>query len=440
VSRFLGPMTRTPSPPRCMSEPLGPVSRPRGGDGQPHFIYVTETDLSVDNGPGINEREFVDALCEHWPEDVTCVAPYPLHPATHLNPHVEYVASHGRRAAGYPGYLLTAIRRIRRLIRSRGSAAVVFRFGATPLVPYFFTRVGSTPVILKTLAPLAALGPTMRLGRVRHALSSFLRPAYHRVVGSALAADTVSVPYRDWICARYDISPDRIAIIPNGANTDVFSPGDGVLAKRDLGLHRFDRVIGYVGALSKIRYVDQLIRALKQLGAGGTTGMVLVGAGSERSVLEDLARDEGVSDQVVFVGSVPYSRVPDYVRAFDVAVDLTSVEMEIEGQTVLSSFSQKIPQYLACGVPVVAWRCGDTDFLVKEGAGGVAGFRDEADLTRVLGSLIALDAPDRDRMRERARQLVEARFSTVKLAERRLDWWRAVAASPTPPASGQVRT
>jgi glycosyltransferase involved in cell wall biosynthesis len=394
-----------------------------------HFIYVTETDLSVDNGPGINEREFVQALTDHWPDVVTCVAPYPLHPGNYLNPLVRYAAPHGRKATGYPRFLVSATSLILKLCAQRRADAVAFRFGSTPLIPYALTKFGDTPVMLKTFVPLAALGPHMRLGRFREGLSRLLKPAYRTVVSSAIAADTVSVPYRDWVCERYDIPRQRIRVIPNGANTDVFTPGSAEAARQALGLERFDFVIGYVGALSRIRYVDVLIRAVAGMRADGSIGLVLVGGGAERASLEELAQGEGTADRVVFAGSVPYSRVREFVNSFDVAVDLTGVEMEIGGRTVLSSFSQKIPQYLACGVPVVAWQCGDTQFLEEEDAGGVVGFRDEKELARVLTRLIGEDGRARSQRRERARRLAELRLSTVKLAGDRVDWWRSAVAS-----------
>lgn len=402
--------------------------RPRREASRPHFIYLAETDLSVDNGPGINEREFVDAVTRHWPEDVAVVAPAPLHPDIYLNPAVHYVASHARRAISYPRYLISAIRTVRRIAATHGTAGIAFRFGATPLLPYLFSRMRGPHVLLKTFAPHAALGPQMKLGRVRSALNGLMAPAYRAVVRTTLAADTVSDAYREWICSRYDIAPERIAVVPNGANADLFTPGDARDARRVLGLEGFDRVVGYVGTLNAIRYLDLLIRCMAGLQGEVRTALVLVGDGPERSALEGLARDLGIGDRVVFVGSVPYSTVPAHIRAFDVAVDLTSVEMRFVDRTVLSSFSQKIPQCLACGVPVVAWHCSDTEFLLDEDVGRTAPFRDEGALAQALDALLTSTPEDRDRRRVRARMLVQSRLSAVRVAAQRLDWWRASVA------------
>lgn len=407
---------------------IGSEARSAFRDGRRRFLYVAETDLSIDNGPGINEREFVDAVTRHWPNEVICVAPEPMHPDTYRNPSVRYAASHGRSAAAYPRYLASAFRLIKRILAEHEITGIAFRFGPTPILPFLFSRGRGPRMLLKTFAPNAALGPEMKLGPVRRAVGGLLRPAYRSVVRRAVAADTVSAAYRDWICDRYDIVPERIALIPNGASTDLFTPGDGSGCRRALRLERFDRVVGYVGALSAIRYLDVLIRSLARVRRTENTALVLVGDGDQRSSLESLARRLGVGDRVVFVGSVPYATVAEYIRAFDVAVDLTSVEMSIGGRTVLSSFSQKIPQCLACGVPVVAWRCPDTGFLLERDVGRLAAFRDEEELSGALVSILARTREQRAAMGRRARALVESRLSTVRLAEQRLDWWRAVTA------------
>lgn len=425
---------------REMTQPTGTRTRRSRGRSSTHFIYVTEVDLSLDNGHGINEREFVDALTTHFPDEVSCIAPGPLHPETYANPLVRYASQHGGRAWGYPGFLVSAARMIRRLATERRVDAVAFRFGVTPLLPYAFARWSRLPIMLKTLAPNAALGAPVAGRKLQRFFSRLLRPAYRRVVRSALAADTVSVPYRAWINDRYDIALDRVAIITNGANTEIFRPGDRRAARRRLGLDGFDALIGYVGTLGKIRHVDRVIRALSRVRHNGRVGLVLVGGGDERQQLEKLVVDEGLDGAVLFVGKIPYATVPEYMRAFDVAVDPTSVEMEIGDRALLSSFSQKIPQYLASGVPVVAWRCADTEFLEAQGVGGVATFGDEEELAAVIDNLLSLDGAARSQASARARRVGVERFSAAKLAAERIDWWRSVVTGQWPersPVSGK---
>lgn len=90
----------------------------------------------MNNGPGITEREFVDAVTQHLPNEVVCVAPEPIHPEIYRNPDVRYAASHGPSAAAYARYLVSAFQLIRRILADHDVAGIAFRFGSTPLLPY----------------------------------------------------------------------------------------------------------------------------------------------------------------------------------------------------------------------------------------------------------------------------------------------------------------
>ena len=74
---------------------------PSGG----RFVYLTEVDISVDNGPGINEREFVSALLRRHRDEVVCVLPEPQRPEVFYDAGIRYVAAHHRQPLKYVGYL-----------------------------------------------------------------------------------------------------------------------------------------------------------------------------------------------------------------------------------------------------------------------------------------------------------------------------------------------
>ena len=100
------------------SPPARPISRPR-------FVYVTEVDVSVDNGRGINEREFVKVLLEQYAREVTCVLPAPEFPGNFYDPAVRYVRPHRSKAASYIPHVLSTVREIQRIHKEVGVDAVV---------------------------------------------------------------------------------------------------------------------------------------------------------------------------------------------------------------------------------------------------------------------------------------------------------------------------
>ena len=61
---------------------------------KPRFIYITEYDISIDNGPGINEREFVKSLYKELKEQIVCVIPSPAYPKKYFDSRIKYVKNH----------------------------------------------------------------------------------------------------------------------------------------------------------------------------------------------------------------------------------------------------------------------------------------------------------------------------------------------------------
>ena len=68
----------------------------------------------------------------------------------------------------------------------------------------------------------------------------------------------------------------------------------------------------YIGRLERIKGVDRLVHAVAAV--NGLT-LLIVGDGSERSALERLAAELGLSERVRFVGFS--DRVPEYLRVAD---------------------------------------------------------------------------------------------------------------------------
>lgn len=390
------------------------------------YLYITDIDLSQDNGPGINEREFVDALVAQT-DDVVCIAPLPAAPERYSNPRVHYIdmgrGGKLRKQALFASGLLKFVSSLAQPGQVRGVAT---RLGMLPIVPALVSRRLKVPLLLKTLAGYGIFSAEAE-PRFR-AIAWGLRPLYQYAISRAVIADTVSHAYVRWLQEEFRIPPDRLTLIPNGANTTTFRPGERSEARRIVSLERFDVLIGYVGALHGWRNLPQLIDAFAQASLPDGVGLVFVGEGPSRQDLQAQVNARGLADRVVFTGHVPYTTVPVYMQALDVAVDLTVIDMKLrDGSSVVGSFSQKIPQYLASGLPVLAWDVPDNRFIADEDLGALARYRHDRDLVDAIERLTALDPDSRVQMGGRSRRYAEEHFSAAALARRRLDLWQQVS-------------
>lgn len=158
---------------------------------------------------------------------------------------------------------------------------------------------------------------------------------------------------------------ESIKIIKNGVNIKKFYPMDKNYARKKIGHESQGFFIGFVGSLFKWHGMEDLVKCsplvLREL---PNTKFIIVGEGSEKTILINMARELNVLDSFIFTGEVPNSIVPLYINAFDLCIVFFKKIRENTGD------SMKMYEYLACGKPVIASNVeGYGDFVEKINAG-----------------------------------------------------------------------
>jgi glycosyltransferase involved in cell wall biosynthesis len=405
----------------------GRGSRDEGGSRPPTFVLAVEYDLSLTTGYSINEREATVALLNHFGDRIRVIAPRPAHPDAFSDSRIHYVRNHDRHhPARYPPFVLEFRRKLRELLAERPAAAVIFRLGPFPVLPALTLRSG-VPVILRTLEGHSLFVREDRRP-FRRLVSRGAAPLYRFVTERCLGADIESHAYGRWLPSMFPIAPAKMRIVPNGANTAFFSPQNRLAARKKYGWEGFDHIVGYVGAMDSLRCADAIVKAAVRLRDVPRLLFVLVGGGPlEGAIREEVSR-EGLTDRVVLPGFFPYDEVPAVMSALDIALDLTRVPLVVEGQEFFGSFSQKIAQYLACGVPVIAWETPDTTFLDEAEIGATVAIGDLDRLAIAIRKLLGADAPLRA-AGARARRYAVERLSSEMIARTRIDFWDQLVGS-----------
>ncbi|MFN2463184.1 MAG: glycosyltransferase [Candidatus Dormibacteria bacterium] len=224
----------------------------------------------------------------------------------------------------------------------------------------------------------------------------------------------------DDLAYLYGADRSCIAVVPLGADLVRFHRRDPRDLRRRLGLGDDERVILFIGRLERLKGVETLIRALRELPSStGPRRLLVAGADSgngvaeaagfsgERGRLEALANELSVHDQMTFLGAVPHAELPFYYSLADVCAVPSYSE----------SFGLVALESQACGTPVVASRVGGLVHVVRD---GVTGFtipdHDPARYARQLGRLLDDDAI-RARMGEAATRFA-LEFTWSATAER----------------------
>ncbi len=207
-----------------------------------------------------------------------------------------------------------------------------------------------------------------------------------RIVGAAdriVAANDVE---RAELLRAYGAGAQRIATIPCGVDTELFTPGDRAAARRELGLDARP-VLLWVGRMAPIKGLDTLLAAVGRLCAAGTEARLLIVGGDaddppngHEVSLRAQIRRLGLDGAVSFVGPQPQERLPTYYAAADVTVVPSYYE----------SFGMVALEAMACGSPVIASRVGGLVTTVRD---GVTGFlvpeSDVAALAERIAALVA---------------------------------------------------
>jgi len=153
----------------------------------------------------------------------------------------------------------------------------------------------------------------------------------------------------------------RVELIPNGVDLENFSRqfsyGELTGLETSLGIKPDDKVIISVSRLVNKNGIDVLIEAtglLHEKYSNQGYKLLLVGDGSDREKLNNLAKKMGIKDSVIFAGSVSQEELPGYLKISDIFVRPSRSE----------GLGSAFLEAMAAGVPVIGTKVGGIpDFL-----------------------------------------------------------------------------
>lgn len=180
--------------------------------------------------------------------------------------------------------------------------------------------------------------------------------------------------------ATLGIDSDRITVLRNGVDLDLFRPADRDSLRSRYGLTRPTLIS--VGHLIERKAHDLVIEALPHL---PEFELLIVGDGPEDAKLRALAARLNVADRVQFMGRRPHDELPGLCAAADALVLASSRE----------GWANVLLEAMACGTPVVAsnvW--GTPEVVAVPEAGRLMAERTGKSIAEATADLFA-NLPDR---------------------------------------------
>ena len=181
---------------------------------------------------------------------------------------------------------------------------------------------------------------------------------------------------------KYHLEKD-VHIVPTGIEIERFFKKDIDRAKvkklrQNLGIQNDDFVILFVGRIGKEKSVDVLIDGQVLISRKYPRAkLVIVGDGPDIEQFKKRVKRLKLSDNVIFVGKVPWEEVPYYYNIADVFV--TASKTETQGLTVIEA--------MAASLPVVAVLDDAFKNTIEDGVSGYL-FKDRRDYQKKIMMLL----------------------------------------------------
>lgn len=286
-------------------------------------------------------------------------------------------------------YLLNApnhLRKIREII-DRERIDVIL---SANILPSFAANFSGVPVVFDYLDHLEESAsiyyPGSTFGRlVKKGVGLIVR--YN--IRHAHSIITVTDEFKNYLSS---IGGKDITVIPNGVDSELLKPLSIEESKRRLGLEGY--VLGYVGSLEYWVDLETVIEALPRL----NVKLLIIGPGlftDYGDKIKRLAEDLGVSNKVIFTGTIKYQNLSPYISAMDIGLNPLK-KMKKNEETV----GGKVFNYLACGRPVLSSRMVSLERLL----GDEIYYYDDVESFIVQTELILRSNTDEGKLRSVARK------------------------------------
>lgn len=291
--------------------------------------------------------------------------------------------------AGFAKNQLDGLLRLpQQALRIAGSRADIY---------HAISPVGGAPAALLRRRPLVVTVHDL----IPFHLSAFENPLKARLLRHSVKvcvklADALIVPYqvtKDELVSDLGATPSRVHVVNYGVDHESYFVRPSVV--------RLPRTILYVGAVSRAKGVEVLIRAFAQVKARAPDAQLVVAGkpSADQPALEGLARELGVGD-VSFSGFVAEEELPERYAAATVMVFPSHY-----------GFGLSTLEAMACGTPVVGVRTLDAPEFFAD-AGLLAEPNDPASLAECLLEVLTkpgVQSEQREKSLQRARQFSWAR-------------------------------
>lgn len=286
------------------------------------------------------------------------------------------------------GYSFSAFQRLSKFASAAKPDVLYERYNLFFHAGVWAARRAGLPLLLEVNAPLAE-------ERARHgglALKSFA----HKSEAAIWCAADVVLPVTRVLADRVraaGVPDNRIEVVQNGVSASFLTDRNPSKIRERYGLQE-RLILGFAGFVRDWHGVERAIRFLAAQDRADLY-LLIVGDGPARPALMSLAVNLGVADRMTVTGVVQREEIPDYIAAFDIALQPAVVEY---------ASPLKLFEYMALGKAIVAPSSANIGEILKDGEDALLfSLHDDSAFDNALAALVK-DASLRARLGAAARE------------------------------------
>jgi colanic acid biosynthesis glycosyl transferase WcaI len=222
----------------------------------------------------------------------------------------------------------------------------------------------------------------------------------------------VSPAFEDYLVDHSRVPREKISVIENGVETQLFAPAPAAALRRELGAEgKF--VVSYIGTMGMAHGLETIIAAALQLQSTNPEILFLiVGEGAEKEQIVALAYQRALNN-VRFIEQQPRENIPSYICASDAClVPLKKTDLF---KTVIPT---KMLEFMSCARPVILGVEGQARAILEKAHGGLA---IEPENSNALVNAILYLAANQEtgrKLGQNGREYIVHKFSRRETAER----------------------
>jgi glycosyltransferase involved in cell wall biosynthesis len=209
---------------------------------------------------------------------------------------------------------------------------------------------------------LAAVGMGNPDSMLNHSLSSVAGFLYKRSEHIVV----VTAAFKEYLIQNWRLSPEKISIVENGVESDLFSPrvNNADLRTELGGEGKF--VVAYIGTMGMAHGLETLVQAATELQKTAPDVLFLmVGEGSDKERVINRARSQGLTN-MRFVGQQPREKVPEFISISDACLVLLK-----KAELFKTVVPTKMLEFMSCARPVILGVDGQARKIMDQAGAGV---------------------------------------------------------------------